>query len=121
MAHRYKLGRSSKCSLLVDERSVSLEHAIFIDHGDFLKIEDVSRNGTWLYRKSVKRKLQKHTVEKLKPEDILRFGFYEQEFPAIEILSEIKKLRLPVGSQHIRCPIHGVIYMQGKKCPQCPD
>ncbi|MBU1535833.1 FHA domain-containing protein, partial [Myxococcota bacterium] len=45
MATRYKLGRSPRCSLMIDEKSISLEHAIILDYGDSLKIEDISRNG----------------------------------------------------------------------------
>lgn len=121
MAVRYKLGRSPRCSLMIDEKSISLEHAIILDYGEYLKIEDISRNGIEVVRHGVKRRLQRRAVETLDNDDILYFGFYDHPFMAFELLAEIKKLRLPMGSQHVRCPIHGNIYISGQKCPECPD
>ncbi len=121
MATRYKLGRSPRCSLLIDERSISLEHAILLDYGDTLKIEDISKNGTEIVRHGVRRKLQQRVVEPLENDDVLFFGFYDHPFMVLELLAEIQKLRLPIGSQHVRCPIHGNIYISSQKCPECPD
>ncbi|MBN2724270.1 MAG: FHA domain-containing protein [Deltaproteobacteria bacterium] len=121
MGYRYKLGRSYSCSLQIIEESISLEHAIFIDAGETLKIEDISHNGTHLERNGVKRKLARHFIENLKRDDMLYFGFCDTAFSVIEIMEEIKKLRLPVGSQKVRCPIHGIIHLEGHGCPMCPQ
>ncbi len=120
MAQRYRLGRSPRCSLVLAEESISLEHCILIDSENTLRIEDVSHNGTWILRKGVRRRLQRHVVETLKPEDILYFGFYEHPFPVQTLFEQIRKLRLPVGSQNVRCPVHGIIYLESRKCPLCP-
>jgi FHA domain len=106
---------------MIDEKSISLEHAIIHDYDDFIRIEDMSKNGITIVRNGVKRKLKKRIIEKLQSDDILFFGFYDHSFMAIELFEEIKKLRLPIGSQRIRCPIHGVVFIQGQQCPECPD
>jgi len=121
MGYRYKLGRSYSCSLQVMDESVSLEHAIFIDAGDILKVEDISHNGTWIERRGSRRKMQRHFIEELKPDDIMYFGFCDEAFHVLEIQNEIKKLKLPVGSQKVRCPIHGIIHLEGHGCPMCPQ
>ena len=120
MALRYKLGRGEGCSLLIDDDSISIEHAVLFDFEDHLRIEDVSRNGTFLERKGVRRKLTCFAVEVLQDDDLLFFGFYQQPFPAMQLTKVIRNLRHPVGSQKIRCPVHGVIYLESKKCPLCP-
>ncbi|MFH2005474.1 MAG: FHA domain-containing protein [bacterium] len=120
MALRFKLGRSESCSLKIDEDSISIEHAVLFDFGDHLRIEDVSRNGTYLVRRGIRRKLTRYAVEVLQDEDLLYFGFYDQPFPVVQILKQVQKLRHPVGSQKIRCAVHGVIYLESNKCPLCP-
>jgi FHA domain len=120
MSLRFKLGKGENCSLLVEEDSISHEHVVFIDCGDYLRVEDVSRNGTFIERNGVKRKLTKHVIEVLRPDDILYFGFFDQPFDALEILTQIKSMRSPVGSQRVRCAVHGIIYMANKSCPLCP-
>jgi hypothetical protein len=120
MAQRYKLGKGETCSLLIEDDSISIEHAILFDFGDHLRIEDVSRNGTVLERRGVKRRLTRYTVEVLQDDDLLYFGFFEQPFSVLQIAEEIKKLRAPVGSQRVRCAVHGVIYLASKECPLCP-
>ncbi|MBU1536573.1 FHA domain-containing protein [Myxococcota bacterium] len=120
MAHRYKLGKGETCSLLVEEESISPEHAVFIDCGDYLRIEDISKNGTYLVRHSVRRRLTKHVIEPLRNDDVLFFGYMDQAFDVHEIFSQIKAMRLPVGSQRVRCGVHGIIHMENKRCPLCP-
>ena len=120
MALRYKLGRGESCSLTVEDDSIAIEHAVFFDFDDHLRIEDVSHNGTFLVRKGIRRRLSPYTVETLQEDDLLTFGFYEYAFVARDIHQEIKKLRLPVGSQKVRCQVHGVIYLESKQCPLCP-
>ncbi|MBU1219318.1 FHA domain-containing protein [Myxococcota bacterium] len=121
MGYRYKLGRSYSCSLQILDESVSLEHAIFIDAGENFKIEDISHNGTYIERRGAKRRLQRHFIEELKPDDVLYFGFNEEPFYVTDIINEIKILKLPVGSQKVRCPIHGIIHLEGNGCPMCPQ
>ena len=120
MALRYKLGRGEACSLQIPDDSISIEHAILFDFGDHLRIEDVSRNGTYLVRKGIRRKLTRYAVEMLQDEDLLFFGFYDQPFSVVQIQEVVQNLRHPVGSQKVRCPVHGVIYLESKKCPLCP-
>ncbi len=120
MAHRYKLGKGETCSLLVEDESISPEHAIFIDCGDSLRIEDISKNGTYLLRGTVTRRLTKHVIEPLRHDDVLFFGFFDQGFDVQEILDQIKAMRLPVGSQRVRCGVHGIIHMENQRCPLCP-
>ncbi len=119
MSHRYKLGRSPRSSLVLAGESISLEHCILID-AEPPRIEDVSQNGTWILRKGVKRRLQRHVLENLQPDDLLFFGFYDHAFSVQSLFAEIRKLRLPVGSQNVRCPVHGIIYLESRKCPLCP-
>ncbi len=121
MAYRYKLGKGDHCSLLVEEESVSHEHAIFLDYGDQLRVEDVSRAGTYIERNGLRRRLVKHVIEPLRGEDLLYFGYYKEPFNVGEIFAQIKAMRLPVGSQRIRCGVHGIIHMENQKCPLCPD
>ena len=121
MGNKYKLGTSSRCNLMIVEKSISLEHAIITDCNEYIKIEDISRNGITIVRKGVSRKMEKHKNEKVLDDDILLFGFYEHPFKGIELFEEIKKLRPPIGSKTIRCAIHGILYIEGRKCPQCPD
>ena len=121
MSQRYKLGRSSRCSLVISEESISLEHCILIDSETMLRVEDVSQNGTWILRKGVRRRLQRHVLETLQPEDVLFFGFYDHAYSVNSLFEQIRKLRLPVGSQNVRCPVHGVIYLESRKCPLCPN
>jgi pSer/pThr/pTyr-binding forkhead associated (FHA) protein len=116
---KYKLGRSDSCSLIIEDESISPVHVVFMDYGDYLKIEDTSKNGTFVVRKGSKRKLSKHTVEILKSDDLLYFGFYDFPFPVFTILAQIKELRSPVGSQRVRCAVHGIIYFEGTECPIC--
>ena len=71
---KYLVGRSNQCDIVLNERTVSLEHAQLVSIGEECYLEDLqSTNGVYVNRV----RTQKHV---LADEDLIQIGKYELRY-----------------------------------------